>query len=105
MAVGGTTLSGIVRDDVLGGPDMSTGSPFFQCRREAELYCAEEGWNRAKVFGKLKRWEFAKQRHQIWHHLRASGYQVKVIADVFNRNHSTIINGVKRHDKENQKAS
>lgn len=102
MAVRGTTLNGIVCDDVRGGPDMSTGSPFFQCRREAELYCAEQGWDRFKVWGKLKSWKWARQRQQIWHHLRATGYQYKVIADVFKRNHTTIISGVRRYDQENQ---
>ena len=76
--------------------------PKFSWQKVVDMICIESGIAKKHVFSKSKFTPYAKTRHLIWYTLREAHdrghgyYSYPQIGNYFNRDHSTIIHGVRK---------
>lgn len=59
----------------------------------------QTGVSREKILGRRRTEDVAKARHQVWKMLHEDGWSFSRIARRFNRDHTTIMHGVKKAEE------
>ena len=79
--------------------------PFISQRDKASAIvdevCAKRQLDRIEVLSDRRSSDVAQARHEIWHRIYSElpNYSLPMIGRLFNRDHTTILHGIRKHKK------
>lgn len=73
-----------------------TCSNVYGARRAADLVSGRRGVTFEEIFSQSRRKRIAHARFEVWHLMRKSGFSLTEIGEVFDRDHTSILHGLRR---------